>query len=1852
MSNTSMTAEAAGVHETAKSLAESLRQYIEAQYHIRDEGLVRERHALLRANETIAQTPYVEATQVYKTGETYTNLAIPAAAASALSNLSAMGLGIYPRPYEHQSQALTAFLGEDAADLVIATGTGSGKTESFLMPVIGSLAVEGAERPTCAAMPGCRAMLLYPMNALVNDQLARIRRIFGDTDAAGILRQDRPFPIRFGSYTGRTPYPGKRDSGRDERFIKPLFEQFYQKVAKIPSVQGELARIGRWPSKDLVGFYDDDSVQTKTWAAGKRQGKQFISKNWKGRLLTQSGDRELMTRDEMQVRCPELLITNYSMLEYMLMRPIERDIFEQTKDWLKTDVRNEFILVLDEAHMYRGAGGAEVALLIRRLCARLDIPRERMRCILTSASLGSEDAAVANGERFARDLTGLLDTSPRQIRVIQGTHEPRSPDRNVTNSHVQALASLDLPAFQRVANDLPAATQALNDLAQKLGWPTFQGSLHTALRDWLFNNLTGFAPLEKLIELVSGKAEKLDDLGRKLFDEAPLATADKATDALLALGSHARRHTDGRVLLPTRLHLFHRGLPGLYACVDPGCTSRQGEHQGPTILGRLHTKPSTQCSCQSKGRVFEFLTHRDCGAAFIRGYVNEDMDFVWHQPNGPFSEAGTAALMPVDIFVEETTHPRSRHRDKWLHISTGIMSSTSQEGVEGFRRVRVPDKPPAGEAITFDNCPVCTRKVRNGRDEPSKIMNHVTKGEAPFTTLVRTQMARQPESRVVDSRHPNGGRKVLIFSDGRQKAARLARDIPRDIELDVFRQAIALACHKLRHISREPRPTQVLYTGFLAVLTEFDLPLFDGIDARKVADAIAVFKRDCDADLEEALQQNGLPPELPPRYRVALLKLLCSSYYSLTGTTIGYVEPVEAKRKKIRQDLSAAGVSLADGDLRALAIGWIETLLQEFAFDKSIDRYLRFKAAGYVKSPWGSNGMFDKALREGLAAHLPGSMSTLETIEATFRNHLADEENGTWFLSPNSISLVVDLEHVWAQCGQCTAVTPLALAGRICLACGSDRASLVDPATSEYLSARKGLWREPVREALQPGARLTNLNVEEHTAQLSNRDRSKVHATTELYELRFQDVLIEAKDRPIDVLSCTTTMEVGVDIGSLVAVALRNVPPQRENYQQRAGRAGRRGSSVSTVVTYSQNGPHDSHYFLNPRHIVSGPPRTPEIKVDNEKIARRHVHAYLFQTFFHEVMAQNPLVSKPKTALLEKALGSTHDFFFAGTDSGLNLEQFKSWISSKLLQDSAPLKTSVLAWLPPNLDTQGLTLAEWLEDTARALAHKLDELAAQLPQQVINEQNRDESATEDANGDESKVSPSEIEQKELLEFLFHHSLLPTYAFPTDLCSFLVENIARVNGMPEIQTVQRPQQSISKALSEYAPGRLIVIDRHTYRSGGVFADLPGNVVNRAAALFKKAKRHVHCKTCSFVRNPNSPVGSHGPCPVCGGELVAETMILPEVFGPENAEDLPENDREQEITFATMAQFPQPVNPDELTFQTCGPKASFTHATNQTLVTVNRGLEGAEFGGFSVCVECGHASVFDRNAHVGAHERPYKLLSPKGTRDLCSGRFERVLLGHDFKTDLLLLRLKVEAPLVSNTAEVVVLHILEDALHSIAEALRLAASRHPQLDLDPSEFGSGFRIDPGVQGEARILEVFLYDTLSGGAGYAEIAARHIKEILEETLRLLEGCDCETSCTECLNHFHNQHLQHRLDRNLGAMLLRYAVHGTEPGCASLDKQWHTLSQLRASLELDGFQCMFNAVEAVSMLVQRNGRSLAVGCFPGLIHTPALAHAVATAENVQGHLALNEYLLRSDMPGAHQRVKALLERSTPLKR
>jgi ATP-dependent helicase YprA (DUF1998 family) len=1837
-----------GVHDTVAGLHEGLRQYIEAQYHIKDEGLVAERNALLQQRGIIAQQAFVEATPVYAFGESYANLDIPEVAKAALTAIAAVSdnTGLYPTPYKHQAEALEAFLGPERKNLVVATGTGSGKTESFLMPIVGALAVESSERKVSRSLPGCRAILLYPMNALVNDQVARIRRLLGNDRVSKIVSEGRGRPVRFGSYTGRTPYAGPRGSGRDTSRIEPLFEDFYNRIEEKPELKAQLHRLGRWPSKDLARFYNAEAAEKKVYKSGaKKAGKEYVSRNWKYRLITQPEDREMMTRHEMQAQCPDILVTNYSMLEYMLMRPIERVIFDETAQWLQADERNELILVLDEAHMYRGAGGAEVALLIRRLIARLGISRSRVRCILTSASLGDGPDAVKDAEQFAIDLTGSSGAQGvTDFTVVRGTQEHRSVGCAANAKEIDALKAFRVDRFGALI-DASDAVDEVHSLADKLDWRTPPDAIDQ-IADYLFDELSKLGPVNLLVNQVSGRATALDDLTRLLCPTHSSEDAERVIDSLLALCSYAKRGRDNRVLLPTRLHLFHRGLPGLYACVDPNCSSRLFKSDTPSILGRFHTKPMLSCDCDGKSRVFDFYTHRDCGAAFVTGWVDENVNFVWHKPETLDARNRSRKLYPIEMLVESRAHSASPHSDAWLHMETGrLVRARPQSGV-GFRHVRIPDKNiHVTEELTFDECPVCCRRTRRSPEDQSKIMDHVTKGEAPFATLVRAQMFHQPPSRERTQKYPNAGRKVLVFSDGRQKAARLARDMPRDMELDLFRQAISLASKMLNEVGREAKPTTtVLYIGFLAALARDDVQMFDGNDAETLDQHIAAFRRDGAGDLVEALNENFHPGEPPWRYRLLLLKLLCSSYYSLSGTTIGFVEPGKIAFQKLTAQLEKSGANLDSQKVRALAIAWIDELLGDFSFDSQASSHLREKANGFYRPHWGSKGQFGVQLRRALTSGPKVTEATLKKVEESFCAVLAENKEG-FFLNPNMLKLTINLDHEWAQCHECTSLMPLTFDGS-CLVCGSPETHLLDPATDRYLKARKSFWRSPVEAALEPDMVISNMSVEEHTAQLSNRDYRNVHSTTELHELRFQDILLKEKDRPVDVLSCTTTMEVGIDIGSLVAVALRNVPPQRENYQQRAGRAGRRGSSVSSVVAFSQNGPHDSYYFANAQRMVAGPPRTPELKVDNPKIAVRHVNAFLIQTFFQDPSVVGSNVG-PGSAILQKALGRTRDFFLADSE-GPNFARFRRWMDAAVFSGPHPLAKTITEWLPGGLKIEAVDLLDWVMSVARTLLDKLTELEGEVrllrPLEAAN--------PEDSDGDEAETDEEAderfLEQEDLLEFLFFHQLLPTYAFPTSLCSFLVEEWKKNrNGYLEIKLEQQPQQSTGQALSEYAPGRLVVINKKTYRSGGVFASAPVADGNRAAELFEpgRAKWLVICDACSFLHDPYAGAKSLTNCPVCHGELKTRQMIQPEVFGPERARPLSEEDRDQEFTFATMAQFPQPTNADTFAFREAGTYLKYAHAEDRRLLTLNKGKTVEREGyGFSVCRKCGCAEVYDEQSpKTGKHPRPY-LVGGKTIPRECDGEFVQTFLGYDFSTDLLLLRFEIRSPLVTDIGSSSVVQVLESAAHSLAEALRLAASRHRQLDLDPTEFGAGHRILPvGVDGSVS-LDVYLYDTLSGGAGYAELAAKYLDEVAAETLALLEGCDCDTSCTDCLDHFHNQHLKSQLDRKLAAALLRYGLFGTMPKSAPAEEQAIHLRSLVSSLALDGIECELSkdvGGQSVPLVVSLSSKTMAVNLYPSLLDG---SDVTFTAVPASGVYQMTERTLRRDLPAVHAEIRGLL--------
>jgi ATP-dependent helicase YprA (DUF1998 family) len=1871
-----------GAERVVNTLRRTLQDYIEAQYHVRHDSLIEERRRLLESPSVIHQRPYVEATPVYEPGTPYGSLNIPEIVRRLLTDLSRLqpSVGIYATPYTHQSRALEAFLGA-GDDLVIATGTGSGKTESFLMPILGALALEATERPRAAALPGCRALLLYPMNALVNDQLARIRKIFGDERVASVLRQGRGRTVQFGSYTGRTPYPGRRSAARDARYLKPMFEEFYLKYAEDAGARATLEKKGRWPSKDVVAFYGADKAKPVV----RPNGQTRTEHHWRERLLTQPGDRELLTRHEMQVRCPDLLITNYSMLEYMLMRPLESILFEQTQAWLESDEQNQFIVVLDEAHMYRGAAGAEVALLLRRLQGRLGVRRDRVRYILTSASLGEGESARAAVVQFARDLTGISSSSSRVMRLVPGTREVRNGARDGTAAEADALAAFDLPTFQNFHLDDAAAVAAVGALAIALGWeapPTNPMDLGT----YLFDRLTGFGPMESLINQVSGQAVELDSLGGTLFPGADESRRTRAMEALLALGTFARRKTDDRVLLPGRLHLFYRGVPALYACVNPACNVRLDSigAGGEAILGRLHTQPATHCSCTARGRVYELLTHRDCGSAFLRGYISShEGDFLWHEPSAHVGADEAPPLVEVHLLVERSPHHSESHEaaDAWIDVATGRIVRELPGDPSKFLTAYLPTSAvtiaDGRPRLSFPRCPVCTRGWRGGR---TKIMDLATKGEQPFANLVKAQVIAQPPQEPESERFPNGGRKSLLFSDGRQKAARLARDIPREVELDSFRQALALAVQLLGTIPRDAKLTRDLYRAFVAVVAKYHLQLFDREDQETLRTHVRYFHLHYGGDLAAALEDNwDVTP--PARYAEALLRQLCSAFYSLPSATIGYVVPSKFASRPLLEAMRSVAPALNDERALELAIAWCAELLGDYAFDKDISASARRAAAGYTRPGWGSDGKFTSALKAILATELALGTRDIGRLEDVLRERLCQQTAGLYFLDPNRLSLAIDLTRSWSQCDDCTHIAPTTVAGR-CANCGGAHVEDLDPQTSEYIRARKGFWRQPVADALSGRRRPVHIVAEEHTAQLSQRDAGNVYATTEKYELRFQDVVLDGEGGgPIDVLSCTTTMEVGVDIGSLIAVGLRNVPPQRENYQQRAGRAGRRGAAVSTVITYAQGGPHDSYYFHHPREIVAGKLRLPVVHVANPKIARRHVHAFLLQTFFLEA-ARVAGTGARTSAVLHEALGATRDFFASAAGSGPNLGGFDAWVRRRVLAREADLLPLIVEWLPEAIAPDR---AAWVRSQAEALLARLYALQRAISDGAV----RVTSATgaeegeaadeEEGNGERRRGAPgtsSEVPGRtegaandpwadhdaHLLNFLFTHGLLPSYAFPTDLCDFLVERMTRKDGRWQVVVNERPQLGVGQALSEYAPGRLVVIDKKTYRSGGVTAFAVPTERDRAAALFATSVRpYVYCARCSFVQEP--PTGHTtaaqsvpAECPVCGEpDVRVQDMLTPEVFTPEGGKAIDETDRDQEYTYATSAQFPTPVGAEDLgDWSPVGARARMTHAADRRLVIVNKGRAGDD-AGFDVCEKCGAAAPAGTGqVRAARHQRPYIVdWGREGQPPDCAGSYRRVFLGTAFQSDLLIVRLGLGSEVATNLSASVVRSALEDALRTLSEGFVLAASKH--LDIDPGEFSAGYRMVPGLEeGDELAADLYLFDTLAGGAGYADEAGRSIRLILERTLTELEGCParCDRSCYNCLRHYKNQYWHEHLDRHLAATLLRYALFGALPPTEDLESQVAQLQALRRMLELDGYSCeSATTMDGIlaPLRVTTSDTTVVVGTYNGLLDREnanfrhPLLDAFDARDDVRVKL-LNHHLVDRNLPAAYEQVKVAL--------
>lgn len=1793
--------------EVFENLKEQHIKFIESSYHLHHPRLIFNRHSLMKEGEVVSE-PWVEVTPSYKLGDKLEDLLLPHPVTNLLLKFNEERLGVFNPPYAHQANALKGFF-VNKKNLIISTGTGSGKTEIFLWSILGNLAQE-AERGKTTSQRAIRAIILYPMNALVADQLSRLRRLIGRDTGANQMENIFGRRVQFGMYTGRTPYHGKYNKNRNDKIIKPVIDYYCKLQDENPALFKELKENGRVPAKDLVKFRN------------KNKSKET-------QYRTQLGDSELFTRQEMHESnehggAPDILITNYSMLEYMLLRPIEQPMFNQTKEWLDSDENNELLIVLDEAHMYRGAQGAEVALLVRRLLQRLNVQASRVRFILTSASLGSDERAMEIAPKFAASLTSA---STDDFEVIRGVKKVLDGGKSASEETAESLSKIEYNITK----------ENIQTLASEVDWKAPQ---EEDVFRYLGDKLVEFPVFRLLQEKLNKRPIELEELASELFPKIEKKSAIDATGNLLYLGSKATIK-GGQNLLPARLHMFFKGLPRLFACLNPNCSEVQSHSMGGSLMGRIYSEPKFKCKCGS--RIFELLSHRTCGAAYIRGYfiresIDEDNNFLWNEDAENLEEVHILLEKPRNDYYPLKGDKRSLYDltpRRYLDIETGYLNkSPNKRFPERFIEVWIPGQElrttPDGELCSWKRCPTCGDSTYTPRGV--NIMDLETKGEEPFANIVSNLFHHQP-SIVGKENLPNKGKKALCFSDSRRKTAKLARDLQRIVEKDSFREVIVATVESFP----SEKNMEYLFPAFADYTKQRRIGFFDDGDRDIQSDGSGYLgsrtqfvnnQKEVDRIVNDLGQQLPQLPEgaintinkiRPLQYDENILRLLGHRYFSISSSLVGFLRPT----KDIFESLRAKYGDIDPELINEILLEIIHHALSKQAFDPLIDVDQRRVARGGYPTRDGEEGLMrDDIIPEYVIEKVGDNLSEEQWKDIT--NFLIYNvelfttlRNTRYVLNPKSVTLQIGLTHQWYRCKGCRKFSGWKVAG----ICPNDRCKgEMEPVDEEdpHMSARNSFLRDPCSGIVSGEREPFTLRSEEHSAQLNTKDNSEAFSKTEMYELLFQDVLVGEKEieQPIDVLSCTTTMEVGIDIGSLTAVAMRTVPPLPENYQQRSGRAGRRGVGLSTIITFSDNSPHETYYFRNPDLMIGAEASEPILYTGNIKIAERHINASLLERFFDPEDIED-------TADVFESLGSSIGFF--RNDGDYSLKAFEKWIKEKVLLEGSEVTELLGELLPEELGDSIKQLGEdwrsaFIRDTSKKFLEKLNKMANAYDWTLVDD------------------------DENLLSTLLDAALLPTFSFPLDVCNFVVRELERKDKAQTLKTSYQMGRGMKEALSEYIPGRQIIVDKKTFTSYGLHFPFPSNRFDRASGEDWDSLKWLNfCSVCeTVVQEKDRNLNEEGDeCKICKrGRLDSLHIYKPLGFSPEvMTSGIVEEDRsrEEKRVYATSAEFPIPNTLDD---SEVGEPIALENG--QTMKMQNQRLRVINFGpdkrGFNICKRCGAVGVGEplRNPH----NRPY----PKDTRirgswyNKCQGGTVNTALGYEFVTDLAVLRIPIKKPL--NFAPN--LEIFKAATKSLAEALVIGASRI--LSINTNELAGGTRnLMKRPEDGADIygyLEFFLYDTTPGGAGFSSRVHESFMDVLKETRKILEGCTCASSCHSCLRTYNNRIWHETMDRYLGLALLDYATLGKIPEVSD-EVSEILFKQLSLALELMEPDIKIESVNngPKAWKISLNGKSLEVSIRSWLVEE--------VREGSTFH-EIPDLSIKKELPRVTQRLIELLSRRT----
>ncbi|MDR2565442.1 MAG: DEAD/DEAH box helicase [Bifidobacteriaceae bacterium] len=1666
----------------AADLRDAFLRYIDTAYALRDAPLAEERRRLLLEGQGNLFAPLMLEPVLPYDGIASVEEAARVSGVDArdLGDVVRAVFGIRPESLSdvklrsHQVAALaTHFDATTIHNPVVTSGTGSGKTEAFLIPLLTRIAAEKrsvaalppirewwdlkpqsdiwqAARTVGAAPAAVRSVILYPTNALVEDQVSRLRRA-----VKGLRTQDSPIDLWFGRYTGATPGTGAVPSG------------LAGKTADVARDMRDLARL----NECLAGLDDPE-------------------------LMSQFQDLysgELVTRWDMIETPPDVLVTNYSMLNVMLMRDVEEPIFESTRVWLQRSPEHVFVLVVDELHVYRGSAGAEVGMVVRNLASRLGLEpsSDQFRIIATSASLPGDDSGREYLERFFGVDRHSFAIEPGQPKRIIAEDTP-------TTDKVLSVDPTDL-----------AVTAVEDQWAEAIAMACVEQS--------------DFKP----------RATRIDAIAARLFGEDPSAHVALAT-MLNGLAGVTKP------VLQFRGHIMMRGMRGLWACSDPTCPGGSGSE--PRRIGRMYDTPRSTCAdCGS--RVLELLYCFECGDVSLGGYVvdrpdrgavvlsttpvlpgensgdfvyrRSDDEYRWLWLGSPVPDSPSRHKLPAHIDENQATVVTNFGAATWNPKLGSLIPGHSQDGIPAVvlchnagadGGLALPALPEA--------CPRCGSSQDN-RDAAVYFSGNVrspirahTSGRSQLNQMAVAQLFRSLGSDAAASR-------TIVFTDSRDDSARMAAGIA----LNNFRDQVRQVVRQLLHGRENPVPllrrlllgelqgselerAQRVRSGRRALYDKLRLETLGVAEPADLA-MIATAEREAEAlpwptlihDAERMMLEAGVNPAGPgpsvaqsegdaPWYRAyeppardvwqplpdAIARPIRQDRYRLTATAVAEAVFDRASRDLESTRLGVARVRPAAPDNWGVSAEVAADMLASVVRLLGIAK--RFEG-GYAARSSAAPRVVSTYLGRAATKHALDRRALIMNVGEFLRANAVTDE--TWTLrtqtGQDSLELRTPGEKMWV-CGNC-GTTHLHASAGVCINEECKAGVLREQQTTEELDYYGWLAGQPLRRM--------------RVAELTGQTRLPDQRTRQRL---FKGAVLPAPAEssiadPFDLLSVTTTMEVGVDIGSLRGVAMANMPPQRFNYQQRVGRAGRSGQPFSFAVTVSRDRAHDDYYFQVPERMTAADPPPPFIDLSRPRIVHRVIAAELLRRAF--LSSLNP----PR-----RTQESLHGAFGLTTDWAERRPHIEDW-----LRESTEVQTVC-------------------DRFSAFTALDFRELETWAREQLV------------VDVDEAVSNPYFV-HAELSELLANAGVLPMFGFPTRVRP-LYSRAVRTRADAQRFTVA--DRDLGMSITAFAPGAVVVKDGAEHLSVGFAAY---TFVGTSARPADPLGAPLPVRRCGQCRSLDTRPTTHSlKCGVCGGDMTAFSLYQPE--GYRTIYSQPDYD-DTHVTpmyaayseLSTNAELGEEIRLHATSLRLLEQaEVVAVNDNNRKLFDLNRQSDG---------------SVIARNRDLYGRALPEFMRS--GGQPL-----DPAAIGEVRRTDVLLVGLdSLRLP----DGVVATLPWAcpggRAALLSFAELLRNAAKDY--LDIEQAELEVG--IQPTLCGGTVSARVFLADALDNGAGYAlELGeARTFERLLlsvrDETGQRLRayphGVACTSSCPGCLRNYENRFNHWALDWRLGLDVVELALGGS---------------------------------------------------------------------------------------------------------